>query len=190
MPDATATALNVSTGKPKVAGGIYRAPIGTTLPTDATTALASAFTSLGYIADGGVTNNIAIETESYKAWGGDIVYISQTGKNDTFAFGLIESLNPTTYQTVYGSANVSGTIESGISIRANGKDLDEYVYVIELALRGGAFKRIVIPDGKITEIGEVVYADNSVINYPVTISAMAGSDGDTHKEYIGRPATT
>ena len=34
---------NVTTGKPKVGGAVFRAPVGTTLPTDASTALNSAF---------------------------------------------------------------------------------------------------------------------------------------------------
>ena len=41
------TSANVSVGKPKIAGAVYVAPLGTTLPTDAVTALATAFKGLG-----------------------------------------------------------------------------------------------------------------------------------------------
>ena len=185
------TAEFVSTGKPKVTGGIYRAPKGTTLPTDASTALAAAFESFGYIASGGVTQATSLETNNYKAWGGDLVMVYQTDKTTTFAFGLIEILNPITYKTVNGDANVTGTLESGIAVRGNAKDLDEYVYVIELLLRGGAVQRIVIPNGKVTEIGDIVYSDDDAVNFPVTITAQAGSDGDSYKEYIYKaPAST
>ena len=37
------TVSNVSAGKPKVSGAVFRAPLGTTLPTDATTSLGNAF---------------------------------------------------------------------------------------------------------------------------------------------------
>ena len=190
MATGTNTATNVSVGKPAVAGGIYRAPLGTTLPTDASTSLASAFVSLGYIAEGGVTNSISMTSDTYKAWGGAIVNTIQTDKTDTFAFGLIEVLNPDVLSTVYGASNVSGTLASGITVKANANELDEYVYVIEQVMRNNAVKRIVIPDGKISEIGDVVYSDTETIVYPITITAQAGSDGDTHKEYILRSAST
>jgi hypothetical protein len=63
------TATNVTVGKPNVSGAVYRAPIGTTLPTDATTALDPAFVSLGYVSEDGLSNNNELSVEATKAWG-------------------------------------------------------------------------------------------------------------------------
>ena len=67
----------INAGKPKVGGAFYIAPAGTTLPTDATTALTNAFVCAGYISDAGFKNNNARETAEVKAWGGDIVLTQQ-----------------------------------------------------------------------------------------------------------------
>ncbi len=182
-------AANVTFGKPKVGGGIWRAPLGTTLPTDATTALDNAFVSLGYIADTGVVNNNSPTVETIRAWGGDVVATPQTEKTDTYAFGFLEYLKKEVQETVHGAANVSGDLATGMTVRKNSTTLDEYVYVIEQVLRGGVVSRIVIPDGAITEIGEVSYVDNDVAQYPVTITAMASDalNGDTAREYLKQP---
>lgn len=182
-------ASNVTVGKPKITGGIYRAPIGTTLPTDAISTLGEAFESLGYIAEGGVENNFSTESDSYRAWGGDIVLVYSTGTTDTFAFGMIETIgNEAVQKTWFGDDNVSGTLETGMVSRANAADLDDSVYVIDMTLRGGVLRRIVIPNGKLTERGAVTYEDENAVVYPATITAQAGSDGDTHKEYTQSPA--
>lgn len=176
----------VSTGKPKVAGAVYRAPKGTTLPSDATTALAAAFEDMGYISEDGITNSNTPDTEKIKAWGGQVVLVVTNEKSDNFKLKFLESLNPKVLQTVYGSANVTeGT--NTISVTANGTEPTEYVYAIDMVMKGGALKRIVIPCGSLSEVGDIVYKDNEPVGYELTIECLPDSSGNNHYEYIKLP---
>lgn len=180
------TVTNVTTGKPNVGGAIWRAPYGTALPTDATTALNAAFKCLGYCSEDGMTNNNTPSKENIKAWGGDVVLTTTTEKLDTFTYTLIEALNVDVLKSVYGDANVTGTLTTGITVRANSDDQEPSSYVVELKIKGGK-KRIVIPYATLNELAEIAYQDNSATGYGVTLMAMAGGfedDNDTHKEYI------
>ena len=178
---------NVTTGKPAAGGAIWRAPLGSTLPTDATTALDNAFKCLGYVSEDGLTNDNSPESDTVKAWGGDTVLTLQTEKPDTFTYTLIEAINIDVLKSVYGDDNVSGTLTTGITVRANSDEQEASAYVIETLMKGGVLKRIVIPNATLSELDTITYKDDEAVGYGVTLTAMPGGftgDNDTHKEYI------
>lgn len=184
-----ADSRNVTWGKPDVGGGVYWAPSGTTLPTDATTALGEAFVMLGYCSDDGVTNENSPETDTIKAWGGDEVLTIQTAKPDHFGVKLIEPMNVDVLKAVYGAQNVEGTLADGITVHANGNEVPSSVWVFNMKLKGGGVKRIVIPLGDIAELSEITYKDDEAVGYDITINALPGgwtNSTDTHREYIKR----
>ena len=184
------TTSNVSAGKPKIGGAVFRAPVGSTLPTSASATLDAAFVGLGFVSDAGVTNSNGVTTTAVRSWGGDTVLTTQESRDDTFQLNLIEALNAEVLKTFHGDANVTGALATGITVTANGKALGTHAYVIDLVLRDGAVKRIVIPSAQVSETGDVVYADNDVIAYPVTLAAQPDASGNTHYEYILRAAST
>lgn len=181
---------NVSVGKPKIAGAIFRAPLGSTLPTTAIATLDAAYKSMGYVSSDGLTNANSMSTNNIKAWGGDTVLVSQTDKTDTLACTLIESLNSDVLAAVFGSDNVSGTLTTGISVSVNAEAQEEAVWVVDMLLNGNTAKRIVVPCGVISALADIVYKDDTAIGYGVTISCLPDASGNTHYEYILAASST
>lgn len=177
------TSGNVTAAKPKVGGAIYYGPTTATLP-DNTTDTLTGFTELGYASEDGLTNSINPDSDAIRAWGGDTVLTLMTAREDTFTVTLIEALKEDVLKLVYGEQNVSGTLAAGIAVEANSSDLEEHAFVIDMVMKNNAAKRIVIPSGKVTEIGEITYSDSDAVGYELTITCLADANGNTHYEYI------
>ena len=187
MPDVS----NVSTGKPKVAGAVYRAPVGTTLPTDASSSLAGAFVDMGYISEDGVTNSNSPTTEKVKDWGGRTVLILTTEKPDSFKLKFLESLNPNVLGAVYGESAVTVNALNGtIKVEVANDELSDQSWVIDMVMRGGALKRIVIPCAQLSEVADIVYKGDEPVGYELTLDDLPDSSGKYHYEYIQLPSGT
>lgn len=177
------TALEVSVGKPRAAGGIFAGVPGEGVPTDATTALEASLVNLGYVSEDGLVNGIEVSTEDITAWGGDTVLTVRTSRSETFAWTFIQT-NADVLAEVYGPDNVTEEIDGSLTVLHNSKDLPRRLYVFEILMTGNRVKRIVVPNAQITEVGDVSYVDGEAIGYEVTLSAYPDENGNTAYEYI------
>lgn len=181
-------ANNVTAGKPKTTGAVFRAPLGTTLPTDASSTLNVAFKSLGYISEDGITNSNSTTSEDIKEWGGSVVMTVQTEKSATFEMTFIESLNTEVLKLVYGDSAVTETT-GAITVKADSSEATAQCFAIEMVLTGGRAQRIVIPNGKVSEVGDTVYRAGEPVGYTVTITALPDTSGKFYYSYITAPAS-
>lgn len=186
---------NVLSGKPLATGGVLMADLATAAPTDASTALDAAFKAAGYVGDSGLTETTDRSTDKVRAWGGDTVKVLQTEFAVTYAFTFLETLNSDVLKTVYGDDNVT-TTPAGVSagtlhaVKVNAEVLPHKAFVFDMR-DGDARIRIYVPDGQITEVGEITYSDEEVAGYEVTVEAFRDpSLGANAIKYIddGRPA--
>lgn len=171
----------VSAAKPGVGGGIWSAAAGSTLPTDATTALDNAFSSLGYVSDAGVSRSTSLSSTVVNAWGGDVVAVLQAKKTETFKFQLIEASNIGVLGLVFGEA--TGTLSAGITVKSKADISTPRAFVIQTILADNVTQRIVIPSAVVTNVGDVVYKDDQPIGFELTLTAIADSSGVTVYEY-------
>lgn len=170
-------ATKVSTGKPSVSGAVFRAVSGTALPTDAKSALAAAYKDLGYCSEDGITEKTVRDMTDFKAWGGDLVDSSQTAYGKSFEFTLIESSRVDAIKVIAGDSNVTDA-GGKITIKHNAAELATGVWVFDMIKKGGKLYRAIVPNGKVTEVGDIVYKDDEVIAYTVTMTAYPDSNGD------------
>lgn len=179
-----ASTANVNVGKPDtgVSGGVSSAPIGTVLPTDATAALDAEFTNYGFISEDGLTETNEKSSDKIKAWGGRIVKNLQTDSSASFSFSFIESSNADVLKAICGEDNVTVTGSDGnqqITAKFDLEQLPSRVWNFDVR-DGDNRVRVSVPNGQITELGDVTYGDEDVIAYEVTVDALWD---DTLKAY-------
>lgn len=151
------TAANVRVG---ATGKIYGG--GTTLPTNATTA-PTGFSDYGYVSDAGVTLSVGRTTTDIKAWGGDVVRTVTSEHKVTFNLEFLET-SALTLKAWTGDASATATA----AVLKNVAGLRQK-WIIDVIDADDTY-RLVIPDGQITETGDLPFATEEAIKYPVTVT--------------------
>lgn len=181
-------ALKVATGRPNPNGAIFRAPLGTALPTDESTVLNASFKGSGYVSSEGVSRAISRSFTEHNAWGGDMVKKTQGNTGVAINFSLIEDQNAAVLKATYGDdavTVVAATASAGtkIAVAFDAKELPIEEYVFELK-DGDSVTRIVCPRAQnTTEDFTQTYADESMIEYPVQLTLYKDAAGKYFYEY-------
>lgn len=180
---ATMDTAQVTVGAAKATGAIFVAPKGTALPTDATTALAQAFTLLGFTSDAGVQISESSSSESITAWEGRVrVYDVRTEYTESVSFTPIQC-NADVAKLTWGADHVTVAEQTGaITAQHHGETLEPVVIAIETTPRDGIVKRY-CGTFQLNERGEVTLDGTQVDGRSLTFNALADENGVTMYEY-------
>lgn len=168
-------AIDASAVRVGVSGIIASAVLGTSAPTSAVSSLA-AFTDVGFASEDGVTESNSQTIEQIRAWqNAAVVRTTVTEGEVTFQTTLIQTDAPT-IALVYGTT-IAG---DGSIIVSPGSERAHRTFVIDV-IDGTNVIRNWIPDGQITELGDIVYQNGEPIGYEITITAYPHVSLDSGK---------
>jgi hypothetical protein len=167
------TAANVQIA---ITGAVYASGAGTvvTPPTTAVSVLDTDLIDLGYIGEDGIVEHYEEDTTEIKAWqGGAIVRTVISSSKATFAFTMIENKEATVELYHKGStmATDGGT---GFKINVMTPNADIRAFNFDI-IDGTEHLRIFIATGEVTERGDITYANEEAIAYPVVVTAYPNS---------------
>ncbi|MBK7822820.1 MAG: hypothetical protein IPJ61_17600 [Tessaracoccus sp.] len=180
---------NVMAGMPNNVGAIFRAPLGTPLPTDATTALDSAYKELGYASSDGWARQVNKSYNALNAWGGDEVGKARSEHSVGFNVTLIEDLNGDVQTAKWGTAAVTVTPANEahgnlVTVTYEGEETDPAVWVFDM-YDEGRLHRTVFPNAKdVTESFEQTFSDAEAVGLPFEMTAYRGPDGAYFVDYL------
>ncbi|QGZ16905.1 major tail protein [Arthrobacter phage LittleTokyo] len=178
----TVDSKNVLTGAPDqlTTGPILSAPVGTTLPTSALDTLDPAFTDGGYVSDEGLNLTPERSSESIRDWSGAKIREILTEFSASLSWTHLET-SEESLKDYFGDDNVAVTAAT----TTNGKQLAAELKDAELPRKSRVFKikdgtnkvLVVVPDGQVTETGEVSFTRAGAVMWPCTMTTFPDANG-------------
>lgn len=179
--------VRIGAPEQKTTGAIKHAPVGTTLPVlsdigASGVTLDPAFVGDEYVSEDGLTLSPSMSTTNIKDWSGTVVRKLLEEFDGTLGWTMI-STNEDTLKIAFGDDYVTSAAASsahGAQVRAAlGAHLPDTQSWVFLMKDGDARVVIVVPNGQITEVGDVTFVSNNAIGWQVTLSTYPDSDGNS-----------
>ncbi|MEU7160331.1 hypothetical protein [Streptomyces chrestomyceticus] len=178
--------LNANAVRVALSGAAYVAPKGTEGPKDAVSPWPPAATDIGWISEDGITESNSADTTEIKGWqGGQTVRKVISSSEMTFKFTAIETSKSVLELYHKGSKIVTKDGASILAIKAPGTDRRWFGFDV---IDGDSHVRIWVPDGEVSETGDITYKGDEAIAYELTITAYPGPDGTVAYKYSNDPA--
>lgn len=170
----------------KTTGAVAIAPIGTTAPTDARTALSGTWSTGGYIDENGIALSISKSFTTIKDWAMSTVRKALTDFDGTIALSFLQ-VDEFAAQRVLGTANVAKTAANSthgeqlkLSVGPDVAGAESWCFSMK---DGNRRVRVYVPNGQITEIsGDVSFTPGAANIWPCTLSCY--DDGTGHSIYV------
>jgi hypothetical protein len=177
----------IAAPSPNVSGGVWRAPLGTTLPTNTTTSLGEGFVSLGYVDDDGVTVKIDRPNTPQYSWGGAKVATLQDHYNLSMTFKLMQPLDPDVLKAVHSDGNITVTAATDSAGTLTTTLMNPTLNVNSIwVIEGGyelATMRIVIPIARISATADLRLTHKALAVYDATLEAFPDASGNFAYQY-------
>jgi hypothetical protein len=185
MANSTVAEIQVSQGA--VTGAIFWAPLGTPVPTDATTALNAAFHNLGYVSSDGIQPARDISTDNVTDMNGATLRTVQTDFSSAFTATMMQTLNEYLNEAIFGAANVTVTAADAthgkrIAVLDKGRVADQGAMVIE-TYDGVKRHRRTAEVAQITAVEEGALVGNQIQTFTLTYSIYPGGGGTYSARY-------
>lgn len=180
---------SIFTGAPDqlTTGAILNGPLGTVLPTDASGTIAPALKDSGYIGEDGLKIGTSQSSTDIKDWSGNVVRSIMSEYGHSLTWSHLE-LNEASLKNFLGDANVAmtaATATAGTKFAAkfNADEMPTKAWVFKI--KDGARRLlVVVPQGQLSERGEITLTKTSAIMLPITLKTFPDASGN-HMYWYG-----
>lgn len=162
---------NINIVRPVVDGAAWVAPTTAATPTAASGTL-TGFTSMGWLTEDGITMTVNREATDLKGFGGDTAITLQTSHDVEFKFKPME-WNETVAKEMFGEANV----DAQGNVKVTSDELPIRKYVFDMRGRNNTLIRVVVPNCKVTSLGDLPFKHTEPMASEFTLKAFPDADG-------------